>query len=129
MDEGSVESATQETVCEDIVSCQSGLQREEFRMLSLKNGPAGQKPCFGENAERSTTTAQDACRRLAIIPATSLGRLFVILPFLDFLGQPFFFAQLLETSEHLFDTLAATGFDSNGHLVKVLAALRHVLGG
>ena len=114
---------------EDIVSYQSGLQREEFRMLSSKKAPEGQKPWIGSLAESSTTAAKDACCRLAIISATALRGLLVVLSLLDFLGQPFFFAQLLETSKHLFDTLAATGFDSNRHLVKVLAALRHVLGG
>jgi len=70
--------------------------------------------------ELSRIDASHASSRLAVIATTTLGGLLVVLALFDFLGQAFFFAQLLETSEHLFDAFAATGLDSNRHLVKFL---------
>ena len=70
--------------------------------------------------ERSGIDASDTGCRLAIISTTTLGGLLIVLALFDFLGQAFFFAQLLETSEHLFDAFAATGLDSNRHLEEVL---------
>ena len=70
--------------------------------------------------KRSGIDACNACGRFTIVATPSLGGLLVILTLFDFLGQAFFFAQLLETSEHLFDAFAATSLDSNRHREEVL---------
>ena len=114
-------SALHETACKDIVSYQKGIQREHFGGLYRENrldGPETAHEAVWK--EGSTTAAGDSSCRLAIISTTTLRGLLIVLSLLDFLGQPFLFAQLLETPEHLFDTLAATGLDSNRHLVKFL---------
>ena len=78
--------------------------------------------------ERSGIDASDTGCRLAIISTTTLGGLLIVLALFDFLGQAFFFAQLLETSEHLFDAFAATGLDSNRHLGEVLTETSQRIG-
>ena len=49
----------------------------------------------------------------ALLPATALGGFLIITVPLDLLGQTFLLAQLLETSQHLLDTLVGSRPDLN----------------